>query len=130
MPAIQPDANGGAALLSYVGGTAGVDDDRAAEVYSDAYGQVMRYLGTLELDETPSTGDVHDVKTVQNVVLEVGSKLWDRRNAPGGEVMVDTDGTPGRLAPRDPLVTAYPVLQRLLDSHDGPDGAYLGGCFA
>lgn len=128
MPAIEPNPDGGAALREYVGGTAGGSTEFADSTYLSAYGLVVGYLGSLTLDPV---ADKADVASVEGAVLEVGAKLWDRKNAPGGEYIVDTDGTPGRLAPVDPLTTAYPVLDRVLDNHKDPDtGLTFGGGFA
>lgn len=128
MTAIPQDPNGGAALLAYVGGTTGADDELAAGTYLSGWGLVVGYLGSLTLDPV---ADAADVQTVELAVLEVGAKLWDRRNAPGGQVSMDLDGTPARLAPVDPLTTAYPVLDRVLSNHlDSVSGLTFGGGFA
>lgn len=130
MAAITRDPAGGAALINYVGNVAGEDAAYADTAYLSAYGLVVGYLGSLVLDEAQDSPDEADVAAVRGAILEVGSKLWDRRNAPGGEVTIDLDGTPARLAPRDPMVTVYPVLDRVLDTHTGDDGLTLGGGFA
>lgn len=52
-----------------------------------------------------------DVKKA--AVLEVGSKLYQRRNAPDGSYS-DPTLTPAPLAARDPMVTAYPILNRYI----------------
>ena len=128
MPAIPPAETGGADLIAYVGGGAGADDQFAADTYLSAYGLVVGYLGSLTLDPD---ADAPDVAAVTGAVMEVGSKLWDRRNAPGGEVAIDLDGTPARMAPVDPLTTAYPVLDRVLSNHlDSASGLTFGGGFA
>jgi hypothetical protein len=44
--------------------------------------------------------------------LEVGSELYHRRSAPNGIAQFSTfDGTPIRVA-RDPMIGAYPLLNR------------------
>lgn len=128
MAAIPPSDTGAADLIAYVGGGAGADEQFAEDTYLSAYGLVVGYLGSLTLDPED---DAPDVATVEGAVLEVGSKLWDRRNAPGGEVAMDLDGTPARMAPVDPLTTAYPVLDRVLSNHlDSVSGLTFGGGFA
>jgi len=47
-------------------------------------------------------------------VLEVGSELFHRKNAPNGVAQFSTyDGAPVRVA-RDPMVGAYPILARYM----------------
>ena len=104
---LTPDDGGGAALLEYVGGKAGVDDARAASVYVQALALVNRYIASVDAEAL----DEGDVAAITGCVYEVGSKLWQRRNAPNGQVVYgDIEGGAGMLAPRDPFVTAYPVL--------------------
>lgn len=95
-----------AALISYVGGRAGVDDTFAASKYDEADQLVRNYCGA----------EVFDVPEVvlSSQVLEVAAKLWARRGASNGATNYATiDGTP-MPTPRDPMVTAYPVLDRFL----------------
>lgn len=128
MAAIPPSPTGGADLLTYVGGSAGTSGVNPDDVYLSAYGSVINYLGSLVLD--PAV-DAADVATVTLAVLEVGSKKWDRRNAPGGEVSIDLEGTGARMAPLDPMTTVYADLDRVLDAHkDAVSGLTFGGGFA
>lgn len=47
-------------------------------------------------------------------IVEVGSELFHRRNAPGGITQFAAEGTsPVRMA-RDPMLGAYPILNRYL----------------
>lgn len=49
----------------------------------------------------------------ESAVLEVGSKLYQRRNAPDGSYS-DPTLTPTPMVARDPMVTAYPILNRYI----------------
>ena len=128
MAAIPPSETGAADLIAYVGGGAGADQEFAADTYLSAYGLVVGYLGSLVLDPTE---DAPDVALVNEAVLKTGANLWDRKNAPGGQVAIDLEGTPARLAPLDPLTNAYPTLDRVLSNHvDSVSGLTFGGGFA
>lgn len=112
MATIDIDPQGGANLLEYVGGTAGVDTARAKAKYEEAHALVSQYVRevTIATTDAPAFAIV-----AREAVLEVGSKLWLRRNAPNGEAMYgDLEGAAPMLAPIDPLVTVYPTLSRFL----------------
>lgn len=52
--------------------------------------------------------------TKDRAVLETGSELYHRRNAPNGVAQFAAfDGAPIRVA-RDPMVGAYPILGRFM----------------
>lgn len=95
------------ALIAYVGGIVGTDGALAESAYEQASALVAEYVGTDALATIPAA-------ILDGAILEVGSKLWARRNAPMGTIQVDTiDGTP-IPTPRDPMTTVYPVLDRFL----------------
>lgn len=53
-------------------------------------------------------------QVLRRVYIEVGSELYHRRNAPMGVAQYASyDGNPVRIA-RDPLVGAYPLLNRYM----------------
>lgn len=102
------DDQGGGTLLEYVGGKAGKDEARAASCYVQALALVNRYIR----DVVEAGLDEEDIEAITGTVYEVGSKLWQRRNAPNGQDPYGDLGGTGGLAPKDPMVTAYPVLNR------------------
>lgn len=103
------DPNGGTKLRDYVGGSAGRDDALAAATYLQALGLVNDYIRSVDAIALQP----EDVAAIEGTVVEVGSKLWERRHSPNGTPSYDVDGNPlGSLAPIDPMVTAYPILDR------------------
>jgi hypothetical protein len=93
-----------AALISYVGARAAADDSFAGAKYDEAFALVDAYVGT---NYVPPI-----IK--EQATLEVAAKLWVRKSAPLGVAQFDTlDGSP-IPTPRDPMVTAYPILDRFL----------------
>lgn len=98
-------------LAAYVGGT--VDD----YVSSCLDAAVAMVAGSL-VDGKGNTVTVPDA-ILDRAVLEVGSELYHRRNAPNGVAQFATmDAPPIRIA-RDPMVAARPIL-----------APYLAGGFA
>lgn len=86
-------------LATYV--NAGTSDDFVAECAAEAEELIEHYIGSADVPKT-----VRD-----RAVLEVGSELYNRRNAPNGIAQFATpDAAPIRVA-RDPLVGAYPILR-------------------
>ncbi|SJM66842.1 hypothetical protein [Agrococcus casei] len=62
------------------------------------------------IDGYVGSAEVPD-KVRERAILEVGSELYNRRNAPNGIAQFATpDAAPIRVA-RDPLVGAYPILR-------------------
>ena len=90
-------------LKSYVG--APDSDDAFVETcYDDASTLVLRFIG-----QTYVPSDI-----LTRATLEVGSELYHRRSAPNGIAQFSTfDGTPIRVA-RDPMIGAYPLLNRFV----------------
>lgn len=88
-------------LKEYVG--APDSDDAFVETcYEDASSMVAVFIGQAYVP----------VNIVSRAVLEVGSELYHRRSAPNGIAQFSTfDGTPIRVA-RDPMIGAYPLLNR------------------
>jgi len=105
------DPNGGTKLRDHVGGSAGRDDALAAATYLQALGLVNDYIRSANaLVLNPE-----DVAAIEGTVYEVGSKLWLRRTAPNGSPSYNMEGEPLEpLAPIDPMVTAYPILDRYI----------------
>lgn len=96
-----------AALVRYVGGTAGVDDEQAEAAYDQASALVVQYVGTDAMATVPTL-------ILDGAVLEVASKMWARRNAPMGTIQVDVIDGQAIPTPRDPMTTVYPILDRFL----------------
>ena len=95
-----------AALIAYVGGRPSADDAFAGRKYDEAHAILTGYLDA-EAHRVPAA-------VFNEQVLEVASKLWARKGAPNGQANYGTlDGTP-MPAPRDPMVTTYPVLAPFL----------------
>jgi hypothetical protein len=105
-------SDGAARVLAYVGGNSDdVDQEFAARKYLEAHALVSGLLLTTDgTDLYPTLPPEVQTEVLPEQVLEVAAKLWDRRNAPGGEISYGVDGQPVRLAPLDPLVTVRPVL--------------------
>lgn len=91
-----------AGLRAYVN-TSEVDDAFLASTLAEAQALVGAYVGTAEVPEP----------IVDRAVLEVGSELFHRRQAPNGVAQFagDLGAAPIRIA-RDPMVGAYPLLGR------------------
>ena len=92
-------------LRAYVNSTAASDEPFLDSCWKEAGDLVARYIGYHSVP--------HSV--VQRARLEVAAELFHRRNAPGGITQfAAVDGAaPVRMA-RDPLVAAYPILDRFL----------------
>lgn len=90
-----------AQLREYVGDQF-ISEDALNRILSAAHDTVKAYAGKYWKDVPEDTQDM--------AVLECGSKLHARRAAPNGS-FDDGTGTPV-FAPRDPLVTVYPLLER------------------
>jgi len=90
-------------LSKYVG--ASPDDfSFVEECWEDAYQLVWNYVGT---------SDVPD-QILNRAILETGSELFHRRNAPNGiSQFASFDGSAVRVA-RDPMVGAYPILAKAM----------------
>lgn len=91
-------------LRRYVNASA-ADDDFLSDLVDAATALVDTYTG-----ETTIPAAV-----VQQAYLETGAKLYQRRNAPMGDYG-EAGGYGGqmRLAPKDPMITAYPLLNRYM----------------
>lgn len=50
---------------------------------------------------------------LESAILETGSKVFQRRNAPNGTFEDPALGGT-TMAPRDPMITAYPLLQQFV----------------
>lgn len=91
-------------LISYVGGNEATDAEFAAAKVNEASELVERYIDKADVPEP----------VLRGAVLEVGSKLWNRRSAGGNEAQIDTlEGAPVMPA-KDPMVTVYATLDRYL----------------
>lgn len=94
-------------LQSYVGADLS-DATFVEECWDQASALVTAYIGAI----TPVVAIPAII--VDRSTLEVGSELYHRRNAPNGVAQFSTfDGQAIRVA-RDPMVGAYPLLQRYL----------------
>ena len=94
-----------AALATYVKADAG-DSAYVADCWAEAVQLVADYVGAVQLP----------APVLDRAILEVGSELYHRRQAPNGVAQfTGLDGSPIRIA-RDPMVSAYPILAR----HLGP----------
>ena len=88
-------------LKGYVGASV-ADDAFVEQCWTEAAQLVTDFVGTA----------VVPVSALNRAVLEVGSELFHRRQAPNGVAQFTTiDGSAIRVA-RDPMVGAYPILQR------------------
>lgn len=89
-------------LLTYVNGSAS-DTTFAEGCLAEAVELVSLYVGDAVVPES-----IRD-----RAVKEVGSELFHRRQAPNGIAQFATpDAAPLRVA-RDPMVGAYPILNRV-----------------
>lgn len=88
-------------LKNYVG--APDSDDAFVETcFDDASSMVSAFVGQTYVPNN----------VVTRATLEVGSELYHRRSAPNGIAQFSTfDGSPIRVA-RDPMIGAYPLLNR------------------
>lgn len=92
-------------LQAYVNATSASDADFVADCWSQADALVNAYIGEHEVPDN----------VLKRACLEVGAELFHRRQAPGGITQFATiDGpSPVRMA-RDPMLGAYPLLDRFL----------------
>lgn len=94
-------------LESYVGADPS-DSAYVEQCWGEALSLVSAYVGTITPVATIPT------EILDRAALEVGSELYHRRQAPNGVAQFSTfDGSPIRVA-RDPMVGAYPILQRYI----------------
>lgn len=92
-------------LIAYVNGNEATDATFSAAKVNEASALVEQYIGAKA--EVPEP-------VLRGAVLEVGSKLWNRRAAGGNEAQFDTlEGAPVMPA-KDPMVTVYATLDRYL----------------
>lgn len=97
------DTPGWQELADYVG-AADADQAIVESSYDVARELVTGYVGRSEVPPT----------IVARAVLEVGSELYHRKNAPNGVAQFNTfDAAPIRVA-RDPMVAARPLLAPFL----------------
>lgn len=108
MPETPEAGTGPQDLIDYVGAHDS-ETERASECWDQAVALIAAFVGDAEVPAA----------VLKGARLEVGSKLWQRRNSPNGQAQyADMDAVPA-LAPRDPLITVYPVLR-----------PFVGGGFA
>lgn len=94
-------------LLKYVGSN---DSEYAQQCVNEATTLVYQFVES-------STGSGWDGNTppsniVDRAILETGSELFHRKNAPSGiQQFATTDGVPVRLN-RDPMTQSYPLLMK------------------
>lgn len=104
-------------LADYVG--AGQTDGYIDDCVDVADAMVTTYLQASDLLEADGIPEGIPETVVDRAVLEVGSELYHRKNAPNGVAQFATmDAAPIRIA-RDPMVAARPIL-----------APYLSGGFA
>jgi len=88
-------------LLTYVGGNA-ADLNFIETCLDQAIELVDAYVATTDVPES----------IMDNAYIQVGSELYNRRNAPSGIAQFSSfDGSPVRVA-RDPLTSVYSILNR------------------
>lgn len=94
-------------LAEYVGAHES-DAAYVEQCWDEADSLVTAYLGSIDpVIAVP-------LAIQDRAILEVGSELYHRRNAPNGVAQFSTfDGAPVRVA-RDPMLGAYPLLQRYI----------------
>ena len=89
-----------------------VDDEFVNECWDQATVMVGTYIynsALVEITDPPVPELIID-----RSIFECASELYHRRNAPNGVAQFATfDGAPVRVA-RDPMVGAYPILNRYL----------------
>lgn len=101
-------------LIGYVNGSPSGDFEFASTCLVAAIALVARYCGEEEIhlaQSDPALSSSGVPKSIlRRAVLEVGSELFHRRQAPNGIAQFATDGgAPIRVA-RDPMVAARPLL--------------------
>jgi hypothetical protein len=90
-------------LKAYVGASSN-DDAYVEECWNTSKDLVASYIASTKVP----------VGVLKRCYLEVGSELYNRRNAPMGVSQYATyDGAPINTA-RDPLVGVYPLLNRYM----------------
>jgi hypothetical protein len=90
-------------LKAYVGASS-TDDAYVEECWDTSKDLVASYIASTKVP----------VGVLKRCYLEVGSELFNRRNAPMGVAQYATyDGAPLNTA-RDPLVGVYPLLNRYM----------------
>jgi hypothetical protein len=90
-------------LKTYVGAKAD-SDAYVIACYDEATALVEAFIGA----------SVVPASAKDRAILETGSELFHRKNAPNGLAQyAGFDGTPVRIA-RDPMVGAYPILSRYM----------------
>jgi predicted Zn-dependent peptidase len=90
-------------LQAYVGASTS-DISYVTDCFDEATALVIQFVGKSYVPKS----------IVDRAVLEVGSELYHRRSAPNGIAQFGAlDGAPIRVA-RDPMVGAYPLLQRYM----------------
>ena len=90
-------------LAQYVGATP-EDQEFVTECWDDAYQLVWNFVGGADVPE----------QILERAILETGSELFHRRNAPSGIAQFASfDGAPIRVA-RDPMVGAYKILSKAM----------------
>jgi len=99
--ALTPDPQGGQKLLNYVQGNPD-DGDLAQRKYDEAFALVAAYVGDTDVPAA----------VANEAVLEVGSKLMARQATPNAREQYGEAGAPPVTAPKDPMVTVYPTLNR------------------
>lgn len=98
-----------AGLLVYVGAKLGQEgvDEFADQCWDEADALVTAYISEANLDAVPE-------EIIGRATLEVGAELFHRKNTKNGLSQFATaDGQAVRIA-RDPMVAAYPLLNRYL----------------
>lgn len=88
------------------------DEDFVGKCYARAEALILAFLGITA--DARATYALVPADIIEGEVLEVGSRLYHRRQAPLGVSQFATpDGSPVRIA-RDPMEASYPVLTRYL----------------
>ena len=91
-----------AEVVAYVG--VGADNAIASACLTEAVALVVHYVGPSGVP----------LEIMNRAVLEVSAELYHKRKAPNGIAQYATpDAQPVRVA-RDPMVAAYPILNRFL----------------
>lgn len=112
----QPDD-----LAAYVGASI---DEYLNDTLDTANAMVVTVLADHSLLTDPDGNGQYELTGIpdqiaQRAVLEVGSELYHRKNAPNGVAQFATLDSPAVKIARDPMVAARPIL-----------APYLGGGFA
>lgn len=90
-------------LQQYVNDQGTASEAFITECLTTATALVTTYVGSATVPEA----------VLKSATLEVGSKLYQRRNAPNGTYDDPALGS-SPLVARDPMITAYPMLNRYL----------------